>query len=332
MDVRETPNSEIERADEIVEKIREILKTADLDTTTPAIVRKKLEDHFGISLSGRTQKNFVRNQIRFIIEEQEANKKADEEVVDEDDEEEEEGNEEETVKKRKPGGFTKICSLSPKLQNLLGESELARTQVVKRIWNYIHDNNLQDPKDKRNILCDDKLFDIFNVKTIGMFKMNKALSKHIWSLNAESAPPSEPDEMVMQSEEGKEGSSKSKKVKKVINKRKKEGNEIESSQNNKCQKLNNFQIPLILSSALVKFFGTDESMLSRSEVVKRMWAYIKKNDLQNPNDKRQILCDGNLIELFGVKEFHGFGVAKLLSPHLSKPGTVSNDLASLIGS
>lgn len=100
MDVRETPNSEIERADEIVEKIREILKTADLDTTTPAIVRKKLEDHFGISLSGRTQKNFVRNQIRFIIEEQEANKKADEEVVEEDDEEEEEGNEEETVKKR----------------------------------------------------------------------------------------------------------------------------------------------------------------------------------------------------------------------------------------
>lgn len=54
--------------------------------------------------------------------------------------------------------------------------------------------------------------------------------------------------------------------------------------------------------------------------------------LKNPNDKRQILCDGNLIELFGVKEFHGFGVAKLLSPHLSKPGTVSNDLASLIGS
>lgn len=41
-----------------------------------------------------------------------------------------------------------------------------------------------------------------------------------------------------------------------------------------------FTAPLPLSDALVKFFGTGETALSRADVVKRMWNYIKQNDLQ----------------------------------------------------
>lgn len=41
-----------------------------------------------------------------------------------------------------------------------------------------------------------------------------------------------------------------------------------------------FLAPLQLSDALVKFFGTGESALSRADVVKRMWEYIKQNNLQ----------------------------------------------------
>lgn len=41
-----------------------------------------------------------------------------------------------------------------------------------------------------------------------------------------------------------------------------------------------FLAPLQLSDALVKFFGTGESSLSRADVVKRMWEYIKQNNLQ----------------------------------------------------
>lgn len=50
------------------------------------------------------------------------------------------------------------------------------------MWVYIRENNLQDPKDRRKILCDESLHSLFHVKSINMFQMNKALSKHIWPL------------------------------------------------------------------------------------------------------------------------------------------------------
>ncbi|MQL87273.1 hypothetical protein Taro_019818 [Colocasia esculenta] len=61
-----------------------------------------------------------------------------------------------------------------------------------------------------------------------------------------------------------------------------------------------------------------ESALSRADVVKRMWHYIKENKLQDPTDKRQIICDEKLKELFSVDTFHGFTVPKLLAPHFVK--------------
>ncbi|KAL2477223.1 SWIB complex BAF60b domain-containing protein [Forsythia ovata] len=85
--------------------------------------------------------------------------------------------------KKKGWGFTKPCALSPQLQELLGVPELARTEVVKKIWVYIREKNLQNPKDKRKILCDERLHGIFRVRSIDMFKMNKVLSKHIWPLD-----------------------------------------------------------------------------------------------------------------------------------------------------
>ncbi|KAK1353130.1 hypothetical protein POM88_052968 [Heracleum sosnowskyi] len=72
-------------------------------------------------------------------------------------------------RKRGGGGFTKVCSLSPELQKLTGVSELPRTEVVKQMWNYIREKNLQDPLHKRNIICDDALRDLFNVDSVNMF-------------------------------------------------------------------------------------------------------------------------------------------------------------------
>lgn len=54
---------------------------------------------------------------------------------------------------------------------------------MKKIWAYIREHDLQDPKNRRNILCDEALHSLFRVKTIDMFQMNKALAKHIWPLN-----------------------------------------------------------------------------------------------------------------------------------------------------
>uniref|UniRef100_A0A453LW72 DM2 domain-containing protein n=1 Tax=Aegilops tauschii subsp. strangulata TaxID=200361 RepID=A0A453LW72_AEGTS len=87
--------------------------------------------------------------------------------------------------KKKAGGFTKLCSISPALQEFVGASECARTEVVKKLWAYIRENNLQDPSNRRKILCDENLKKIFNVNSIDMFQMNKALTKHIWPLDSD---------------------------------------------------------------------------------------------------------------------------------------------------
>ncbi len=58
--------------------------------------------------------------------------------------------------------------------------------------------------------------------------------------------------------------------------------------------------------------------MSRGEVVKQIWVYIKKNDLQNPKNKRNILADDKLKVVFGGKsEVTMFEMTKLVSAHLS---------------
>ena len=58
--------------------------------------------------------------------------------------------------------------------------------------------------------------------------------------------------------------------------------------------------------------------LSRGEVVKKLWVYIKRKNLQNPQNKRNILADDKLKVLFGGKgEVTMFEMTKLVSPHLS---------------
>jgi len=56
---------------------------------------------------------------------------------------------------------------------------------VKKLWAYIRENNLQDPKNRKKIQCDEALRAVFRVNSIDMFQMNKALSKHIWPLTGE---------------------------------------------------------------------------------------------------------------------------------------------------
>jgi chromatin remodeling complex protein RSC6 len=56
--------------------------------------------------------------------------------------------------------------------------------------------------------------------------------------------------------------------------------------------------------------------LSRGEVVSKIWEYIKKNNLQNPENKREILADGKLEKVFGKKKVTMFEMNKYLSAHL----------------
>ncbi|RWV86771.1 hypothetical protein BHE74_00019970 [Ensete ventricosum] len=82
-----------------------------------------------------------------------------------------------------PGGLNKVCGVSPELQPIVGEAAMSRTQIVKQLWVYIRKNNLQDPNNKRKIICNDELRRVFETDSTDMFKMNKLLSKHIIPLD-----------------------------------------------------------------------------------------------------------------------------------------------------
>ena len=77
-----------------------------------------------------------------------------------------------------------------------------------------------------------------------------------------------------------------------------------------------FMKPLNVSSALAAVVGAGP--LPRSEVVKKLWVYIKKNNLQDQANKRNINADANLQKVFdGKKVVNMFEMTKRVSKHLS---------------
>ena len=69
---------------------------------------------------------------------------------------------------------------SSELATVVGSSALPRTEVVKKMWDYIKKNNLQDKTNKRMINSDAKLAPIFEGKSqISMFDMSKYITKHL---------------------------------------------------------------------------------------------------------------------------------------------------------
>ena len=82
--------------------------------------------------------------------------------------------------KRKPNAaFMKPLTPSPALAAVIGTKAIPRTQVVKKLWQYIKSNKLQDAKNRRNINADAKLRPIFGKSTVSMFEMTKLVSKHL---------------------------------------------------------------------------------------------------------------------------------------------------------
>lgn len=76
----------------------------------------------------------------------------------------------------------KLMTLSGPLSALLGgEAQLSRPQTVKRIWAYVRENDLQDPNDKRMLLCDGPMKAVFKQEKVHMFTMNKLLGLHLYA-------------------------------------------------------------------------------------------------------------------------------------------------------
>jgi chromatin remodeling complex protein RSC6 len=83
----------------------------------------------------------------------------------------------------------------------------------------------------------------------------------------------------------------------------------------KGKKPDALQKPLQPSKELAAVVGS--GVLPRGEVVSKVWEYIKKHDLQNPEDRREILADDKLEAVFGKKKVTMFEMNKYLSQHLS---------------
>jgi chromatin remodeling complex protein RSC6 len=76
--------------------------------------------------------------------------------------------------------FMKPLAVSADLAAVVGKGPLPRSEVVKKLWVYIKKNNLQDPKNKRNINADSALKKVFGGKAVvNMFEMTKLVSKHL---------------------------------------------------------------------------------------------------------------------------------------------------------
>ncbi|XP_057529460.1 uncharacterized protein LOC130808041 [Amaranthus tricolor] len=168
-----------------------------------------------------------------------------------------------------PGGLNKLCGVTPQLQTIVGQPALPRTEIVRQLWAYIRKNNLQDPSNKRKIICNDELRLLFEVDCTDMFQMNKLLAKHIIPLDPTKVP---------------EPPSKKAKV---------EESEVPSTEPASSPSI-------VISEALAKFFGTSEKEMLQSEVYKRIEEYIKTEGLEDSSNS-MVICDTKLQELFGLE-------------------------------
>ncbi|KMQ88428.1 upstream activation factor subunit uaf30 [Lasius niger] len=77
--------------------------------------------------------------------------------------------------KGKGGGYTRAITLSPELAAVVGAKQMARHEVVKKVWSIIEERNLYDPKNKQFAICDEELMKIIGVKRFRPFGMMKYL-------------------------------------------------------------------------------------------------------------------------------------------------------------
>jgi chromatin remodeling complex protein RSC6 len=81
--------------------------------------------------------------------------------------------------KAKESAFMRPVKPSRELAAITGDAALPRTEVVRKVWDHIKRNKLQNPQNKREIVADEKLRAVFGKERVSMFEMNKHLSRHL---------------------------------------------------------------------------------------------------------------------------------------------------------
>ena len=84
-----------------------------------------------------------------------------------------------TAKRKPNAAFMKAMTPSASLAAIVGSSALPRTEVTKKVWDYIKKNKLQDAVNRRMINADDKLKQVLGKAKVTMFEMTKLISSHL---------------------------------------------------------------------------------------------------------------------------------------------------------
>ena len=286
--------------DEIRSKLEEMLPTVDLASTGLKTFVKLLSTAMGVDL--KEKKSFIKQALTDAFTKQQQEQKDEEDDDDEDDDDEDDEDEDENVTPKKGkkkrgggGGLAAKKEISKKLQSFLkcGE-QMARTEVVKALWEYIRENNLQNPSNKKEIILDDAMKGVFGCETFTMFSMNKYIGAHIH--------PFKPVDLTTNSTPSRKRTART------------SGRGTGGSATKKARQPGT-QPPYRLSDALSDVTGAD--ILPRPQVVSKIWEYIKAHNLQNPADKREIVCDDKLKRVFGGKsKVTMFTMNTYISDHL----------------
>jgi len=86
-----------------------------------------------------------------------------------------------TDSSKKTSAFMTALKPTAELAAIVGAEPLPRTEVTKRLWDYIKAHNLQNPANKRNVLCDGKLKAVMGKDEVSMFEMTSLVGKHLQS-------------------------------------------------------------------------------------------------------------------------------------------------------
>ncbi|KAI9911533.1 hypothetical protein PsorP6_009098 [Peronosclerospora sorghi] len=324
---------------QLTDAIHLILQDADLEQMSRRMIRKQLEAQFRTDLSN--YKDMINATILETIEQLQATAEAEEDGADEEPEPSDEDADDEqanhkprasrtktarTKKKKKAtslkrkwkaegedgkkgGGFNAELCLSPELAQVVGAETMARPQVVKALWAYIREHNLQDPNNKKTILLDDVLRRVFQRDSFTMFTMNKFVKRHV--RKPEEMPPGGWSEIPRDGVSSDEETEKKK-----ATKRKKKTSSTEKGDEEGKKKANPFNVELSLSPELASLVGSDR--MARPQIVKALWAYIHEHNLQDPENKRMIILDDRMRQVFKRDSFTMFTMNKFIKRHARK--------------
>jgi len=270
-------SEEISKAD-LKKEIQEILKDADLDNTSAKKVRLQLQEKLDVDLTER--KKEVDQLVMEVIDEQ-TQDDGEEEEEEEDEEEEEE--DEAPPPKKKAAPKKRAASESGSGGDDDSEAEVPSDGGGS---DYEPDEPVKISKGRKSA-----------VNKKAKYGSDDESSGEEWGGKKKGGSGKGRKKKSQDSDDSD--------YEKPKKKRKSTGG----------GKANGYTAPVKLSAELADIVGGEE--MPRHEVVKRMWAYIKENNLQDPKNKQMIKCDEKLSKVIPTKKFRGFGMTKFLKDHMN---------------